>query len=164
MDFRDPRVSRALPAFSNPMGNLNSTRPSEFLSRKPIMASPFLGHRDSMMSVPTPMSDTSSTAPTVISTGSTEGRNPKRPSDSSPSRSQPTNRRKNAKVSRACDYCKSKKLRCSGTAPCDLCVKKAFDCHYDALYRRGRPPTPPVAAPQTSKPTTFQSSSDSTKK
>ncbi|KAF4837498.1 Activator of stress genes protein 1 [Colletotrichum siamense] len=55
------------------------------------------------------------------------------------------NRRRSHKVSRACDYCKAKKLKCSGTIPCDVCTKKRLACIYDASYRRGRPPTPPPA-------------------
>ncbi|KAF5665403.1 C6 transcription factor [Fusarium circinatum] len=58
------------------------------------------------------------------------------------------NRRKASKVSRACDHCKLKKLKCSGTLPCAGCVKRRLDCQYDSLYRRGRPPTPPTAGPQ----------------
>jgi hypothetical protein len=51
-------------------------------------------------------------------------------------------RRKLPKVSRACDFCKLKKLRCSGTLPCSVCTKRNIECLYDAQYRRGRPPTP----------------------
>ncbi|KAM0212510.1 hypothetical protein ACHAPQ_009601 [Fusarium lateritium] len=54
------------------------------------------------------------------------------------------NRRKASKVSRACDHCKLKKLKCSGTLPCAGCVKRHVECQYDSVYRRGRPPTPPT--------------------
>uniref|UniRef100_A0A0B7KQW2 Zn(2)-C6 fungal-type domain-containing protein n=1 Tax=Bionectria ochroleuca TaxID=29856 RepID=A0A0B7KQW2_BIOOC len=57
-------------------------------------------------------------------------------------------RRKLNKVSRACDFCKLKKLRCTGTLPCQICIKKGLECQYDAQYRRGRPPTPPPAVSQ----------------
>ncbi|KAK8186625.1 fungal-specific transcription factor domain-containing protein [Phyllosticta citribraziliensis] len=57
----------------------------------------------------------------------------------------PENRQKAPKVSRACDHCKTKKLKCSGTIPCNICTRKSLDCLYDAQYRRGRPPTPPAA-------------------
>ncbi|KAJ6062899.1 uncharacterized protein N7446_007019 [Penicillium canescens] len=53
------------------------------------------------------------------------------------------NRRKDPKVSRACDICKKKKIRCDGTLPCSNCAKKKISCAYDAKYGRGRPPTPP---------------------
>ncbi|KAK4150501.1 activator of stress genes 5 [Chaetomidium leptoderma] len=48
-----------------------------------------------------------------------------------------------AKVSRACDQCKSRKAKCSGTEPCDTCFRKGRECQYRAEYLRGRPPTPP---------------------
>lgn len=47
------------------------------------------------------------------------------------------------KVSRACDFCKARKARCSGDRPCAKCVDKGRECLYDARYTRGRPPTPP---------------------
>jgi hypothetical protein len=53
------------------------------------------------------------------------------------------NRRKDPKISRACDICKRKKIRCDGTFPCNNCAKKKISCAYDARYGRGRPPTPP---------------------
>ncbi|KAL2835650.1 fungal-specific transcription factor domain-containing protein [Aspergillus pseudoustus] len=52
------------------------------------------------------------------------------------------NRRKYPKVSRACDPCKSKKIRCSGTLPCHTCSRRRLSCTYDTKYSRGRPPTP----------------------
>ncbi|KAH7311244.1 fungal-specific transcription factor domain-containing protein [Stachybotrys elegans] len=51
---------------------------------------------------------------------------------------------KGRKVSRACDFCKSRKSKCSGTQPCDKCLAKGRHCLYDAKYTRGRPPTPPM--------------------
>ncbi|KAJ0268886.1 hypothetical protein COL940_012956 [Colletotrichum noveboracense] len=56
------------------------------------------------------------------------------------------NRRKSQKVSRACDFCKQRKAKCSGTIPCDKCTRKGLTCVYDAKYSRGRPPTPPPSA------------------
>ncbi|KAM0420283.1 hypothetical protein ACHAPT_011944 [Fusarium lateritium] len=53
--------------------------------------------------------------------------------------------RKVRKVSRACDFCKSRKARCTGDLPCAKCVAKGRECSYDAKYTRGRPPTPPPA-------------------
>jgi hypothetical protein len=47
------------------------------------------------------------------------------------------------KVSRACDFCKSRKAKCSGNQPCSKCVSKGRHCLYNAKYTRGRPPTPP---------------------
>lgn len=54
----------------------------------------------------------------------------------------PRGGRKAPKVSRACDRCKTKKLRCSGTIPCRTCSARRTACIYSAAYRRGRPPTP----------------------
>ncbi|KPM41888.1 hypothetical protein AK830_g4644 [Neonectria ditissima] len=51
--------------------------------------------------------------------------------------------RKLRKVSRACDFCKSRKAKCSGDLPCAKCVAKGRACSFDAKYTRGRPPTPP---------------------
>ncbi|KAJ5952746.1 uncharacterized protein N7479_011159 [Penicillium vulpinum] len=53
------------------------------------------------------------------------------------------NRRKDPKISRACDTCKKKKIRCDGIFPCSNCSKRKLNCAYDAKYGRGRPPTPP---------------------
>lgn len=61
------------------------------------------------------------------------------------------NGRRVRKVSRACDSCKVKKARCSGTKPCNTCARKGLPCQYEALYLRGKPPTP---APSASTPRT----------
>ncbi|KAL4877735.1 fungal-specific transcription factor domain-containing protein [Aspergillus karnatakaensis] len=60
----------------------------------------------------------------------------------------PENRRKEPKVSRACDSCKTKKIRCSGTLPCSTCARRKLSCTYIAKYGRGRPPTPPHLTPK----------------
>ncbi|KAF4982480.1 hypothetical protein FZEAL_1905 [Fusarium zealandicum] len=52
------------------------------------------------------------------------------------------------KVSRACDFCKSRKARCTGDQPCAKCIAKGRVCSYEARYTRGRPPTPPLSDPQ----------------
>ena len=54
--------------------------------------------------------------------------------------------RKIQRVSRACDACKLRKSRCSGTNPCRTCVSKRLQCLYLSSYSRGRPPTPVPAA------------------
>lgn len=53
------------------------------------------------------------------------------------------NRRKDPKVSRACDTCKRKKIRCDGIIPCNNCARRRLSCAYNVKYGRGRPPTPP---------------------
>ncbi|KAI9155581.1 Activator of stress protein [Paramyrothecium foliicola] len=80
------------------------------------------------------MSDASSSGQTARTAPPRADRNPKRRSEYSPtSNDEPVNRRKTS--------------------------KKGFDCQYDASYRRGRPPTPPVAAG--GRPVTPRSSFDS---
>ncbi|CAK9441151.1 uncharacterized protein LODBEIA_P50200 [Lodderomyces beijingensis] len=43
---------------------------------------------------------------------------------------------KRTKVSRACDYCKRRKFKCSGQVPCDLCSKKQMECTFSIVDRR----------------------------
>lgn len=38
------------------------------------------------------------------------------------------------RVSKACDRCRSQKIKCSGTYPCSTCVKSKKDCKYTQLY------------------------------
>ncbi|KAF4874259.1 putative transcriptional regulatory protein [Colletotrichum siamense] len=42
------------------------------------------------------------------------------------------------RVNRACDRCKSRKTRCSGTWPCVFCAHLKLDCQFTATYRRGQ--------------------------
>lgn len=53
-----------------------------------------------------------------------------------------TDPRQKRKVTRACDICKAKKAKCSGTQPCNNCVLKGWNCLYQSSYTRGKPPTP----------------------
>ncbi|WZH45840.1 fungal-specific transcription factor domain-containing protein [Fusarium acuminatum] len=79
--------------------------------------------------------------------------------------SEPEGLRKARKVSRACDFCKSRKAKCSGDQPCAKCAAKGLNCLYDSKYTRGRPPTPPPSEGYTGltipKPITAQQSSGS---
>ncbi|KAK7540471.1 fungal-specific transcription factor domain-containing protein [Phyllosticta citribraziliensis] len=73
---------------------------------------------------------------------------PPAPSSPSPSPSSSTHPvqpppEKRRKITRACDNCKSKKKRCTGTQPCPSCEKAAKPCTYLASYTRGRFNTPP---------------------
>ncbi|KAL7796149.1 fungal-specific transcription factor domain-containing protein [Trichoderma afarasin] len=54
--------------------------------------------------------------------------------------------RKTRKVSRACDFCKSRKAKCSGDQPCAKCISRGRVCLYEAKYTRGMPPTPPPSS------------------
>lgn len=53
------------------------------------------------------------------------------------------------KITRACDHCKTKKTRCTGTLPCVRCTRLSLPCEYSAAYSRGLPPAP-LPAPQSS--------------
>ncbi|PWY95181.1 Zn(II)2Cys6 transcription factor [Aspergillus sclerotioniger CBS 115572] len=44
------------------------------------------------------------------------------------------------RVTRACDACKKKKLRCTGNLPCASCVRTSKTCEYTAEYNRGKLP------------------------
>ncbi|GKZ29800.1 hypothetical protein AbraIFM66950_006550 [Aspergillus brasiliensis] len=67
------------------------------------------------------------------------------------------NRRKDPKITRACDTCKRKKIRCDGTLPCKNCAKRKLHCFYNAKYNRGRPPTPPPSTTITEHEARWQS-------
>lgn len=51
------------------------------------------------------------------------------------------------KITRACDSCKEKKTRCTGTLPCGRCTRLSLACEYNAAYSRGLPPQPLPAPP-----------------
>ncbi|KAL1970076.1 hypothetical protein VTN77DRAFT_6481 [Rasamsonia byssochlamydoides] len=69
------------------------------------------------------------------------------------------------KITRACDSCKEKKTRCTGTLPCQRCTKLSRVCEYTAVYTRGSPPSPlpapgatPAEAARRDHGTSFKSS------
>ncbi|RAL01120.1 Zn(II)2Cys6 transcription factor [Aspergillus ibericus CBS 121593] len=51
------------------------------------------------------------------------------------------------RVTRACDACKKKKLRCTGTLPCASCLRTGKPCEYTAEYNRGKLPQVRIAQP-----------------
>lgn len=40
------------------------------------------------------------------------------------------------KVTKACDYCKKRKYKCSGKSPCYLCEKKKIECKFSIVDKR----------------------------
>lgn len=46
------------------------------------------------------------------------------------------------RVTRACDRCKKRKIRCTGKSPCEICIRANARCTFDAAYTRGRQPPP----------------------
>ncbi|KAE8138932.1 fungal-specific transcription factor domain-containing protein [Aspergillus pseudotamarii] len=68
-----------------------------------------------------------------------------------PTSTRPKKRRcvkERVRVTRACDACKRKKLRCSGTLPCSLCQRSSQSCEYTTSYTRGKvPPIPALHQP-----------------
>ncbi|KAH6660317.1 fungal-specific transcription factor domain-containing protein [Truncatella angustata] len=53
--------------------------------------------------------------------------------------------RKRHRVSRACDRCKKRKIRCSGNQPCEVCIRDETSCIYAAPHNRGRRLLTPIA-------------------
>lgn len=87
-----------------------------------------------------------SASPTIVNgLGDSPASSRKRLSEQPPSEQGSGSKRQ--KVSRACDACKQRKARCSGTLPCNNCSSKGVPCLYMTKYGRGRPPTPPPATP-----------------
>ncbi|KAJ5584330.1 uncharacterized protein N7459_004130 [Penicillium hispanicum] len=61
------------------------------------------------------------------------------------------------KITRACDSCKIKKTRCTGTLPCSRCTRLSLPCEYNAAYSRGLPPVPLPSPASTGDPAGRQS-------
>lgn len=50
---------------------------------------------------------------------------------------------KKQRISRSCDQCHGKRMKCSGFKPCNNCTKRDRACTYDRPYIRGIAKTPP---------------------
>ncbi|KAJ5171837.1 transcriptional regulatory protein GAL4 [Penicillium capsulatum] len=48
--------------------------------------------------------------------------------------------RERVRVTRACDRCKTRKIKCDGTQPCGFCVQAKATCTFVSAYARGRVP------------------------
>jgi hypothetical protein len=70
------------------------------------------------------------------------------------------------KITRACDACKVRKSRCTGTIPCHRCSRSSIPCKYDSPHRRGQPSSPPrhgsIALDAGSQPVLFASQAQQT--
>ncbi|OAA64573.1 Transcription factor [Niveomyces insectorum RCEF 264] len=49
------------------------------------------------------------------------------------------------RVTRACDRCKRRKIKCNGIQPCEFCSRAKASCTFDSAYVRGRVPFIPSA-------------------
>ncbi|KAL8847313.1 MAG: hypothetical protein Q9221_007629 [Calogaya cf. arnoldii] len=54
----------------------------------------------------------------------------------------PTTGQKRRRVTRACDECRRKKIKCDGKQPCTHCTVYSYDCTYDQPSNRRRNPAP----------------------
>ncbi|KAL3489947.1 hypothetical protein BJX62DRAFT_252286 [Aspergillus germanicus] len=73
------------------------------------------------------------------------------------------------RVTRACDRCKKRKVRCTGQRPCHVCIEASTTCSYNASYTRGRRPAvrvtdigPPARLAAAPRPRTRQDKSQRT--
>ncbi|CAL3964880.1 hypothetical protein PZA11_002220 [Diplocarpon coronariae] len=55
---------------------------------------------------------------------------------------EPASLQKRRRVTRACDECRRKKIKCDGKQPCTHCVVYSYDCTYNQPSNRRRNPTP----------------------
>ncbi|CAO1599923.1 Gypsy retrotransposon integrase-like protein 1 [Xanthoria calcicola] len=62
--------------------------------------------------------------------------------DRSESPKAPTTIQKRRRVTRACDECRRKKIKCDGKQPCTHCTVYSYDCTYDQPSNRRRNPAP----------------------
>lgn len=78
-------------------------------------------------------------------------------SEAGPSPTRCLRRNKAQKVTRAYDACKTLKVRCSGTIPCDRWMRmgRGSQCQYEAEYRRGKPVVPGQRPSQPDVPVVF---------
>ncbi|SCO91314.1 uncharacterized protein FRV6_15442 [Fusarium oxysporum] len=51
------------------------------------------------------------------------------------------------RVTRACDRCKKRKVRCNGQQPCNVCAEARASCSFNATHTRGRRPNVRVSRP-----------------
>lgn len=64
---------------------------------------------------------------------------------------QDANAKTRMRVSKACDRCRSQKIKCSGTYPCSTCLKHRKECHYNASANPAVP-LKPIGGPSLLQP------------
>lgn len=64
------------------------------------------------------------------------------PSKNAPSAKLPAHLQKRRRVTRACDECRRKKIKCDGKQPCTHCTVYSYECTYDQPSNRRRNPAP----------------------
>lgn len=67
---------------------------------------------------------------------------PTSPGSSTSATRAPPPLQKRRRVTRACDECRRKKIKCDGKQPCTHCTVYSYDCTYDQPSNRRRNPTP----------------------
>ncbi|KAI0455194.1 hypothetical protein F5B21DRAFT_207945 [Xylaria acuta] len=67
---------------------------------------------------------------------------PEPPSDSSSRPGPPVPLQQRRRVTRACDECRRKKIKCDGKQPCTHCQVYSYECTYDKPSNRRRNPAP----------------------
>ncbi|KAF3928863.1 hypothetical protein ABW20_dc0104604 [Dactylellina cionopaga] len=75
-------------------------------------------------------------------TGAGAGNQSRETSSSSTHPLKPVPLQKRRRVTRACDVCRKKKIKCDGLQPCTHCSVYSYECTYDQPSNRRRNPTP----------------------
>ncbi|KIV80308.1 hypothetical protein PV11_07819 [Exophiala sideris] len=84
--------------------------------------------------------------PLTPTAGISGGSRPESPSDETPVDENgdrvPAPTQKRRRVTRACDECRRKKIKCDGKQPCTHCTVYSYECTYDQPSNRRRNPAP----------------------
>ncbi|PVH73729.1 hypothetical protein DL98DRAFT_659284 [Cadophora sp. DSE1049] len=132
-----------------------------FLFPNPQNVLPLWGPRSlQQFLVHTSLMEMSATASTTSGNEQVQDDRQENEGDARPAKRTRASRPRNSerkKVSRACDACKEKKVRCAGTQPCPRCISNKLRCHYNAEHRRGKPAPPQpgshISSPELSRAT-----------
>ncbi|KAI0399577.1 hypothetical protein F4802DRAFT_588770 [Xylaria palmicola] len=121
-----------------------SSRPSQPPADRASSPRSSAGSRVASPADPDRPGPSSSAAPITEaqSPGSNAQDDPEPPSDSSSRRGPPIPLQQRRRVTRACDECRRKKIKCDGKQPCTHCQVYSYDCTYDKPSNRRRNPAP----------------------